>query len=159
MSISLPDNTARGDDAGKIVRFAPQTRALDRAGASVVPAAGAGTLLAEVEQVRASTAATPARSLRRLLFFWFRVYVRSSKRGKAEHVNVAIPIPIPLVGLLFPGRLSWTQALQVATMAADPAAVPDIGPYLESCMGLELVRVEQDHPDRDYRELVVVGLD
>lgn len=159
MTQSLPDSTNRGDDAGKVVPFAQKSRAVDRSTASVVPAAGAGALLAQVEQVRASTESTPAKTFRRLLFFWFRVYVRSTKRGKAERVNVAIPIPIPLVGLLFPGRLSWNQALQIASMANDPQTVPEIGQYLESCMGLELVRVEQDHPERQHHELVVVGLD
>ena len=85
--------------------------------------------------------------------------VRSTKRGKVERVTVAIPIPIPLVGIMFPGRLNWNQALQVAALADDPERAQDVGQYLESCMGLELVRVEQDHPERQHHELVVVGLD
>ena len=158
MNPSIPDSSGRAGD-GKIVPFTAQSRTLDRGGATVAPPTAAGALLAHVEQVRSATAATPAKTFRRLLFFWFRVYVRSNKRGKAERVNVAIPIPIPLLGLLFPGKLSWNQALQVATLADDPETLPEIGTYLESCMGLELVRVEQDNPDREHYELVVVGLD
>ena len=157
--MSVPDDGARAEDARKVVPFAQKARGLDQAGATVAPTRGAGALLAQVEQVRASTGASPAKSLRRLVFFWLRVYVRSTKRGKVERVNVAIPIPIPLVGAMFPGRLNWNQALQVATLADDPDHAPEIGQYLESCMGLELVRVEQDHPERQYHELVVVGLD
>jgi len=157
--MSVPDDSGHADDVRKVVPFAQKVRAIDQAGAASAPGRGTGALLAQVEQVRASTEATPAKSLRRLLFFWLRVYVRSTKRGKVERVNVAIPIPIPLVGILFPGRLNWNQALQVATLADDPEHARDIGEYLESCMGLELVRVEQDHPERQHYELVVVGLD
>ena len=44
-------------------------------------------------------------------------------------------------------------------ISTKAGTVAEIGSYLESCMGLELVRVEQNNPDRDYNELVVVGLD
>jgi len=66
--MSIPDDGGRADDGRKIVPFSQKTRALDQDGAGAT-ARGAGALPAQVKQVRASTCATPAKSLRRLLFF------------------------------------------------------------------------------------------
>jgi hypothetical protein len=180
MSMPVPDDSGRADDAGgqggssglhrrtegtspsirKVVPYEPKDSSNDRSGLVTVGATrGSGALLAQVEQVRASSGAPPAKFLRRLLFFWLRIYVHSTKRGKEERVNVAVPVPIPLLAILFPGRLTWNQALKVATLADDPERASEIGRYLESCMGLELVRVEQDNPEREQRELVVIGFD
>lgn len=112
-----------------------------------------------VETVRALAAVPPARIARRFLFLWFRVFVRESKRSKVERVNVRIPIPIPIVGALMPLRLSRARALNAVALVGssdDPAS--ELGDYLESVMGFELVRVDE-RKGEDHRSLVVVGFD
>jgi hypothetical protein len=95
-------------------------------------------------------------SVRRLIFIWFRVYVNERKRGKTERVNIKIPIPIPVVGAMFARQLSFQKA---AKIAAEARRGGDVSDYLESTMGFEFVRVEDDHSERDKRTLVVIGLD
>ena len=113
----------------------------------------------EVESVRAIAATPPSRILRRFAFVWFRVYVRETKWGKTERVNVKFPIPIPLVGALFPAGLSRAKALKAVALAKttdDPEnAVSD---YIDSVMGFEFVRVEE-RKSADHHSLVVVGFD
>lgn len=90
---------------------------------------------------------------------WFRVFVRETKRGKVERVNVRIPIPIPVIGALMPLHLSRARALNAVALvgsADDPAT--EMSDYLESVMGFELVRVDERKGD-DHRSLVVVGFD
>lgn len=123
------------------------------------------TALALAEQaytLRRAFARPAATRLRRFLFFWFRVHVRETKRGQLERVNVRIPIPIPLVGALLPGRMSGVQALRALELAeaAPPAeSTAALAAYVESVMGFEFVRVEEHQPDRDSHSLVVVGFD
>ena len=117
------------------------------------------TMARDIEHVRAIAATPPSRILRRFAFMWFRVYVRETKWGKVERVNVKFPIPIPLVGVLFPAGLSRAKALKAVALAKtteDPeAAVSD---YLDSVMGFEFVRVEE-RKSADHHSLVVVGFD
>lgn len=112
-----------------------------------------------VDTVRSLAAVPPTRIARRLLFMWFRVFVRETKRGKVERVNVRIPIPIPVVGALMPLRLSRARALNAVALvgsAEDPAT--EMSDYLESVMGFEIVRVDE-RKGEDHRSLVVVGFD
>ena len=112
-----------------------------------------------VDGVRSLAPASPTRVARRLLFVWFRVFVRETKREKVERVNVRIPIPIPLVGVLLPLGLSRAKALKAVALAEssdDPAN--DVSDYLDSVMGFELVRVDE-RKGNDHRSLVVVGFD
>ncbi len=95
-------------------------------------------------------------SLRRLLFVWFRVYVLETKRGKQERVNVRIPLPIPIIGVMFARQLSFQKAAQIAAQARRGEDVSDL---LDSTMGFELIRVEDDHAERNKSTLVVIGLD
>jgi hypothetical protein len=113
----------------------------------------------EVESVRAIAATSPSRILRRFALVWFRVYVRETKWGKTERVNVKFPIPIPLVGALFPPGLSRAKALRAVALAQsadDPASA--VSDYLDSVMGFEFVRVEE-RKSADHHSLVVVGFD
>ena len=113
----------------------------------------------DLDQIRAIAAAPPARVLRRFVFLWFRVYVNEKKHGKVERVNVRIPIPVPLIGGLFPPNLSRAKALRalaIAESADDPASA--VSDYLDSVMGFELVRVDERKSD-EHRSLVVVGFD
>ena len=116
-------------------------------------------LARDIEQVRAIAATPPSRILRRFAFMWFRVYVRETKHGKVERVNVKFPIPIPLVGALFPPGLSRAKALRAVALAQnsdDPASA--VSDYIDSVMGFEFVRVEERKSD-DVHSLVVVGFD
>jgi hypothetical protein len=113
----------------------------------------------QVKALQEMTTVSPLRQLRRLLFVWLRIFVYESKRGKGEKVNISIPLAIPLVGTMFAREISWQQAVQLVTsreLAEDPTLLKT---YLESCMGLELMRVEDEKPERGTKELVVIGLD
>src|SRR6266581_2677044 len=110
----------------------------------------AAGMRSDVDHIRAIAEQPASRALRRFVFVWFRVFVLDIKGPKREKVNVRIPIPLPIVGALFPHRLTRQKAL-----AALATAVAD---YLDSVMGFEFVRVE-DRKGPDRRELVVVGFD
>ena len=116
-------------------------------------------LRSEVESVRALAAAPPSRIVRRFVFLWFRVFVRETKHGKVERVNVKIPIPIPLVGALFSPGLSRAKALRAVALAEssdDPATA--VSDYLDSVMAFEMVRVDE-RKSAENHSLVVVGFD
>ena len=113
----------------------------------------------DVDHIRAIAEQPASRALRRFVFVWFRVFVLDIKGPKREKVNVRIPIPLPVVGALFPHRLTRQKALQtlaIAEASEDPATA--VADYLDSVMGFEFVRVE-DRKGPDRRELVVVGFD
>ncbi|MBI4675241.1 MAG: hypothetical protein HY741_26665 [Chloroflexi bacterium] len=110
----------------------------------------------EAKQLQDMSTIPAARSFRRLFFIWFRVYVRETKYGKSEKVNVSIPLPIPLIGAAFARQLSFHKA---AKLAAAARRGQDIDELLESEMGFEFVRVHEEHPERGKSQLVVVGLD
>ena len=123
------------------------------------PGRSVAELTRAVDSVRALAPASPTRFARRVLFVWFRVFVRETKHQKVERVNVRIPIPIPIVGALLPLGLPRTKALKavaVAESSDDPAN--DVTDYLDSVMGFELVRVDE-HKGNDHHSLVVVGFD
>ena len=125
----------------------------------VRPTRSVAELSQAVDAVRALAPTSPTRLLRRILFVWFRVYVRETKREKVERVNVRIPIPIPVIGALLPLGLSRMKALKAVALAEasdDPAN--DVSDYLDSVMGFELVRVDE-RKGNDHRSLVVVGFD
>jgi len=112
-----------------------------------------------VESVRSIAATPPSRILRRFAFVWLRVYVRETKRGKVERVNLKIPIPLPLIGGLFPPGLSRTKALRALAIAqASDDAAGALSDYLDSVMAFEFVRVE-DRKGPDNHSLVVIGFD
>jgi hypothetical protein len=113
----------------------------------------------EVHRIQVMTSPGPSRLLRRVLFLWFRVYVRSTREGrKEERVDVRIPIPLPIVGLIFPWRVGWKHALAAVGAAhAGDDAVKSLRTHLESVMALEIVRVENERPGK--YELVVIGFD
>jgi hypothetical protein len=110
----------------------------------------------EAKQLQEISQVPVTRSLRRLLFVWFRVYVRETKYGKAQKVNVSIPLPIPLLGATFARQLSLQKA---AKLAAQARSGQDLDELLESEMGFEFVRVQEEQPERGKSQLVVVGLD
>ena len=117
------------------------------------------TMVREIESVRAIAGTPPSRILRRFAFVWFRVFVRETKYGKVERVNVKFPIPIPLIGVLFPPGLSRTKALRAVALAQnseDPASA--VSDYIDSVMGFEFVRVEE-RKSAEHHSLVVVGFD
>ena len=112
-----------------------------------------------VEDVRALAQQPPTKQLRRVVFVWFRVFVLGIKGSKRERVDVRIPIPLPVIGALFPIGLTRQKALAalaIAESADDPATA--VSDYLDSVMGFEIVRVD-DRKGPDKRELVVVGFD
>lgn len=112
----------------------------------------------EAKQLQEMSTVSPVRAFRRLFFVWFRVYVRETKHGKSERVNVRIPLPIPLIGAAFARQLSYQKAARIAAQAQRGQTI-DLDELLDSEMGFEFVRVQEDHPERGKSELVVVGLD
>jgi hypothetical protein len=117
------------------------------------------SLIAQAQEVRAATAVPAGKRLRRLIFMWLRIYVFEVKYGKTQRVNIAIPIPIPLLGALFGGQMPLERALKVAQMAEDTDEADLAAGYLESTMGLEMIRVDQVDDDKQKQQLVVIGLD
>lgn len=129
-------------------------------GISVVPASPSATALREqVDAMRSLAAPAPARVVRRFVFVWFRVFVHETRAsGKTNRVNVRIPIPIPVVGALFPFGLSRKQALRALALADESEQPAEaVSDYLDSVMGFELVRVDERRSGG--RQLVVVGFD
>ena len=110
-----------------------------------------------VRQVRDGSRQPYGTFLRRVLFFWLRVYVcEVYTNGKSKAVNVRIPIPLPLIGAFFQSKLSWSQAFQFIERSSRTQGIP-AERFLESCMALEFVRVYEDKEEKE--ELVVIGLD
>jgi len=113
----------------------------------------------EIESIRTIAAQPASKWLRRVVFMWFRVYVHEQKHGKHERVNVRIPIPIPILGALFPLGLSRQKALKaIAVIEESDDPTQAVSEYLDSVMGFEFVRVEE-HKGPDNKSLVIVGFD
>jgi hypothetical protein len=116
------------------------------------PPSDSKELMVQVETVQSLAKAAPAKIGRRALFSWLRIFVHDPKKG--ERVNLRIPIPIPLVGLLLPTQPPVNQALRLRNLmvaSGDPAKTLET--YLDSVMAIEFIRVEDDD------ELVIIGLD
>ncbi len=116
------------------------------------PNASGGELMVQVETVQSLAKAAPVKIGRRALFSWLRIFVYKPNDG--ERVNLRIPIPIPLVGLLLPHQPPVNQALRLRNMMVqsdDPAKTLET--YLDSLMAVEFIRVQDDD------ELVIIGLD
>ena len=116
------------------------------------PKASSNEMLMQVDTVRSMAKAAPVKIGRRALFSWLRIFVHNP--GDGERVNLRIPIPIPLVGLLLPSQPPMNQALRLRNMMVesdDPATTLET--YLDSLMAVEFIRVEDDG------ELVIIGLD
>jgi hypothetical protein len=119
-------------------------------------------LQADIRRIQRMTRCPFTELLRRAAFFWFRIYVRELdfNKGKDERVNIRIPILIPLVGTLFRRQLSRRQALKAMTLVRQETNSPKlVEAYLDSCMALEFLRVEESNPEKGKWELVVIGLD
>ena len=115
------------------------------------PDATGNELMTQVETVQSLAKATPIKLGRRALFSWLRIYVDESD---GQRVNLRIPLPIPLVGLLLPQQPPVNQALRLRNMMVesdDPAKTLEA--YLDSTMAVEFIRVEEDD------QLVIIGLD
>ena len=116
------------------------------------PKASSNEMLMQVDTVRSMAKAAPVKIGRRALFSWLRIFVHNP--GDGERVNLRIPIPIPLVGLLLPSQPPMNQALRLRNMMVesdDPAKTLET--YLDSLMAVEFIRVQDDD------ELVIIGLD
>ncbi|GJM41708.1 MAG: hypothetical protein DHS20C20_19900 [Ardenticatenaceae bacterium] len=109
-------------------------------------------MMTQVETVRSLAKAAPVKIGRRALFSWLRIFVHHP--GDGERVNLRIPIPIPLVGLLLPSQPPINQALRLRNrMAESDNPAKTLETYMDSLMAVEFVRVEDDD------ELVIIGLD
>ncbi|MCC7161180.1 MAG: hypothetical protein IT331_01695 [Anaerolineae bacterium] len=111
----------------------------------------------DARQVQEMSSGSNFRFFRRWFFIWFRVYVKETKYGKSEKVNVSIPLPIPIVGATFARHLSLQKAARLANEARRGEI--DLDEALESTMGFEFVRVHEANPERGKSSLVVVGFD
>lgn len=112
----------------------------------------------DAKQLQELSKVPPTRVFRRLFFVWFRVYVRETKYGKTERVNVKIPLPIPIIGAAFSRELSLQKAAKIAAEVRRGRSI-ELDELLDSEMGFEFVRVHEEHPERGKSQLVVVGLD
>lgn len=112
---------------------------------------------ADAKQVQEMSGTSTFRSFRRLFFIWLRVYVKETKYGKSQKVDVSIPLPIPFIGATFAKQLSFQKAARLASQARRGEI--DLEEAIESTMGLEFVRVHEEQPERGKSQLVVVGLD
>lgn len=110
----------------------------------------------QVQELQSLSTIPIGSTLRRLLFVWLRIYVNEKKRGKSERVNIKIPLPIPIIGATFARQLSFQKAAQLAAQARRGE---DVSELLDSTMGFEFIRVEDDHSERGKSTLVVIGLD
>jgi hypothetical protein len=130
-------------------------------GPGPAPLALGGDLTAQVRTVRALSTVRPGTTARRALFMWLRIFVDERKpNGKQERVNVRIPIPLPLLGLLLPWRMSGSQAMKLladAYAAGDP--LPALQRGLDGYLAFEFVRVEETNPATGKTQLVVIGLE
>ena len=125
----------------------------------VTPTRSVAAMRDEIESIRTIAAQPASKWLRRVVFMWFRVYVHEQKHGKHERVNVRIPIPIPILGALFPLGLSRQKALKaIAVIEESDDPTQAVSEYLDSVMGFEFVRVEE-HKGPDNKSLVIVGFD
>ncbi len=115
----------------------------------------------QVQELRRLTAVAPTTAVRRSLFMWLRIFVLERKaRGKVSRVNVRVPIPLPLIGLLLPWRMSRKQALALLAevhQAADSAALAQR--TLAGHTALEIIHVEEANPNTGASTYVVVGLE
>jgi hypothetical protein len=111
----------------------------------------------DAKQVQELSSASNFRSFRRLFFIWLRIYVNETKRGKAQKVDISIPIPIPFIGATFAKQLSFQKAARLASQARRGEI--NLDEAIESTMGLEFVRVHEEQPERGKSQLVVIGLD
>lgn len=111
----------------------------------------------DAKEIQQMSAASPLRSLRRLLFVWLRIYVNETRHGKSQKVDISIPIPIPLIGATFTRELSFARAARLANQARRGEI--NLDEAIESTMGLEIVRVHEEQPERGKSQLVVIGLD
>lgn len=109
----------------------------------------------DAKELQTMSTISTGSTVRRLFFVWLRVYVHEVKYGEHQKVNVRFPIPIPLIGAVFARQLSFSNA---ARLAAQARRGEDVSEYLDSAMGLEFVRVQEDN-DKGKSQLVVVGLD
>jgi len=157
----------RTSDEEALTRAHATLRRVERGAVRVespAPLAGQATasLAEEVLRIRQATAAPAGTILRRLLFVWFRVYVREARGSKVELTNVRIPVPIPLVGLLLPRHMDVAKAARLVDAMRRPPSDGDGGGFeagLSSSMAFEFVRHNTYDPDRDKSEHVVIGFD
>lgn len=162
----MPIDPERTSDEEALTRAHATLRRVERGAVRVdAPAPLAGqapaSLAEEVLRIRQATAAPAGTILRRLLFVWFRVYVREARGSKVELTNVRIPVPIPLVGLLLPRRMDAAKAARLVDAMRRPPSDGDGGIEggLASSMAFEFVRHATHDPDRDKSEFVVIGFD
>lgn len=119
--------------------------------ASLKQEQGALEIQQQVEHIRGLSKADTIKLSRRVLFSWLRIYVREKNNRR---VNIRIPIPLPLVGLLLPQQMSNNQALALRNQMIrgdDPGQL--LEDAMNSSMALELIRVDEED------ELVVIGFD
>ena len=110
-----------------------------------------------VRQVRDGNRQPYVTFLRRVLFFWLRIYVCERKAGeKTSAVDVRIPIPLPFIGAFFRHKLSWSQAFRFIEQGRRRQGIP-ASRILDSCMAVELLRINEEKSDKE--ELVVIGFD
>ena len=110
-----------------------------------------------VRQVQENSCQPHCTFWRRVLFFWWRIYIFECRGPeKASVLDLRIPVPLPIIGALLQQKLSWTQAFRFIEQSRRPQGIPPER-FLESCMSLELLRLYEGKNDKE--ELLVIGFD
>ncbi len=120
-----------------------------------------GDPIQDVEILRIGSQRGPGTALRRLLFVWLRIFVAERKSsGDWQRVDVRLPIPLPLIGLMLRRKLDGRSAMRLlARIEDDPEPGGALGRQLDAFTGFELIRVEENKPGSGKSQLVVIGID
>lgn len=159
----LDDTTDPPEPAPEWLVRAPDTLPVRSGDSSawLAPPGSPADLEAQVLQLRALTTMPATTAIRRGLFMWLRIFVLEHKAsGKQSRVNMRLPIPIPLLGLLLPWRMSNRQALALLNQmydSADGAALAERA--LASHTAFEFIHVEETNPRTGSWNYVVMGLE
>lgn len=111
----------------------------------------------QITEVQTISTQSQSTTWRRAFLVWLRIYQYEKQEGrKAKVLDLRIPIPLPVLGLLFPRNLSWDQALRVLKhiRAQDNHLVE---PALEGSMAIEFLRIEEEKAHK--QEILVIGID
>lgn len=124
-----------------------------------VELASGDDLTRQIQTIQSMSEQPQSTTWRRAILLWLRIYQWEKVEGsKARTLDLRIPIPVPVLGLFFRRQLAWDQALRVVrALRRMPGDEEMIEPYLDSCMAMEFLRMEEEKGSK--KELLVIGFD
>jgi len=113
----------------------------------------------QIQAIQSVSERPRATTWRRAFLLWLRIYQweKIKDGSKAKRLDLRIPIPVPILGVFLRRRLTWEQALHLLHALRRSSATEMFEPYLDGCMALEVLRIEEEKNDK--QELLVIGLD